>query len=100
MCPGGRWVTAAWIVVSSVVPTAGCAAVQAVMLPSDLGATSIDVSGYPGLYQRTYRELFVTKCAFCHTTARAINAPYLELPRALQTAHASAGTPVESAEGI
>lgn len=50
-----------------------------VRCPADLGATSIDVSDYPAEYQRVYRESFMTKCNVCHTTARALAAPLLEV---------------------
>ncbi len=53
-----------------------------ILVPADLGATGVDVSGYPAEHQRTYRELVQTKCAICHTPARALFAPYLELPEA------------------
>src|SRR5882724_10232147 len=76
-----------------------CAGGTAVMLPSDLGATLIEVSAYPGDLQWTYHHLFLTKCTFCHTAARAINAPYLELP-AEQVPGGSLPRPVETSDGV
>jgi hypothetical protein len=60
--------------------------VRAILMAADLGATAIDVSDYPAEHQRTYQDLFLTKCAICHTPARALNAQYLELPAAQSAA--------------
>lgn len=61
-----------------------------IQFPADLGATDLDVSGYPAEHQRTFHDLVQTKCAICHSPARAINAPYLELPEAEAAALARA----------
>lgn len=57
-----------------------------IRVPADLGATSVDVSGYPAEHQRTYREQFVTKCNLCHSTARSLAAPLLEIDEAERAA--------------
>lgn len=49
---------------------------------ADLGSTSVDVSDYPPEHQRTYQEQFVTKCNICHSTARPLASPMLELSAA------------------
>jgi len=49
------------------------------LFPADNGPASIDVSKYPEAQQKNYR-LFLKKCSMCHTTARAVNAPYV-LPK-------------------
>lgn len=43
----------------------------------DLGPAAVDVSAYPSSYQQGYK-LFSAVCATCHSTARALNAPYAE----------------------
>jgi len=65
----------------------GPAPVRAPLVPADLGATSIDVAAYPEEYQRTYRDLFLGKCGICHTPARALWAPYLEVSAAEAAEH-------------
>ena len=42
---------------------------------SDLGVSTVDVSGYPVRLQEDYR-LFGEVCGSCHTVARALNSPY------------------------
>ena len=42
--------------------------------PFDLGADSVDVSGYPKIQQKNYAA-FVSVCSRCHTLARPINSP-------------------------
>jgi len=61
-----------------------------IQYPADLGATDLDVSGYPAEHQRTFHDLVQTKCAICHSPARAISAPYLELPESEAAAFARA----------
>lgn len=41
----------------------------------DKGPATVDVSSYPGVIQKDYRE-FTMKCAACHTLARPINSDY------------------------
>lgn len=41
----------------------------------DSGPKTIDVSGYPAEMQEKY-EVFVARCAKCHTLARPINSDY------------------------
>jgi hypothetical protein len=52
---------------------------KAVLFPSDLGAETLDVSGYPERLQRIYSEILPKKCMSCHSLARAFNAPLVEL---------------------
>lgn len=47
--------------------------------PADLGPDTVDVSDYPPPLQKIYRENFLKTCAVCHSPARALNAPYLEI---------------------
>lgn len=48
--------------------------------PEDLGAPTIDVSGYPAEYQKTYRDVFLHVYAFIRGgPARALNSPLIEL---------------------
>lgn len=62
--------------------TATARAAGTAAFPADLGATVVDVSGYPPEHRRVYETLIEGKCAVCHTPARALNAPYLELDAA------------------
>ena len=55
---------------------------EPVRYPADLGASVIDVSGYPADQRRVYEELFLPKCGECHSPARAVNAPFVELTAA------------------
>ncbi len=64
---------------------------------ADLGTTSIDVSDYPVEHQRAYREQFVPKCNICHSTARALAAPLVELAPAELRAF-EAGRPGQAAD--
>ena len=48
------------------------------LFPNDFGEAEIDVSEYPKPQREAYK-LMQFKCAACHTTARPINAQYLEL---------------------
>jgi hypothetical protein len=43
--------------------------------PFDLGADSIDVTGYPKAQQENY-AVFSSVCSRCHTLARPINSPF------------------------
>ncbi|MBI4051968.1 MAG: hypothetical protein HY400_05640 [Elusimicrobia bacterium] len=43
----------------------------------DLGASTVDVSGYPQRQQENYK-LFLTACGACHAPARALNSPIIE----------------------
>ncbi len=45
--------------------------------PSDLGADTVDVSGYPKTQQENYKA-FASVCSRCHTLARPINSPMTE----------------------
>ena len=42
----------------------------------DLGDATVDVSKYPEDIQRKHKT-FLAICSVCHTSARALNAPYL-----------------------
>ncbi len=42
----------------------------------DLGDATVDVSKYPEEIQRKYKT-FLAVCSVCHTSARALNSPYL-----------------------
>jgi len=46
--------------------------------PGDAGPAAIDVSSYPAAMRADYK-LFAARCALCHTLARPINAPFVEL---------------------
>ena len=46
----------------------------AARFPADLGAATVDVSGYPARAQAGY-EVFLSVCGQCHSPARALNAP-------------------------
>lgn len=48
------------------------------LYPNDFGPAEIDVSDYPKDKREGYK-LMQFKCAACHTTARPINAQYIEL---------------------
>lgn len=43
----------------------------------DLGSAELDVSGYPERQKEGYR-LFLAACGACHSTARAVNAPFVD----------------------
>jgi hypothetical protein len=43
----------------------------------DLGPATIDVSQYPADMQRGYK-IMEAKCIRCHTTARAVNSPWVD----------------------
>lgn len=51
------------------------AATQARVDRFDKGPATVDVSQYPALIQKDYRE-FSMKCSACHTLARPINSDY------------------------
>ena len=59
---------------------ASAAAERPILYPADLGATCVDVSGYPAELRAAYEDIVVTKCAICHTPARVLYSPLLELP--------------------
>lgn len=44
------------------------------VLPYDLGPATVDVSKYPAAQKEDY-QLFLKRCALCHTSARSINFP-------------------------
>jgi hypothetical protein len=94
-----RWV-AVLVAGLAALPRPGLAGAHAVLLPSDLGATVIDVADYPAEHQRTYRELFLPKCGFCHTTARAVNAAFLEVSPSHLAKYRATDPPTESPDGI
>jgi len=48
------------------------------MFAGDLGPAEVDVSSYPKPIQEGY-QVFQRKCSVCHTPARALNSPFVEL---------------------
>lgn len=48
--------------------------------PADLGPATVDVTTYPADLRQTYTRVFLPKCGSCHSPARPINSPFLELP--------------------
>lgn len=43
----------------------------------DLGPAAVNVSAYPEKQRKNYK-LFLSVCGTCHTTARPLNAPYID----------------------
>ncbi|MFI5345503.1 MAG: hypothetical protein ACHQ51_03930 [Elusimicrobiota bacterium] len=76
--------------------------------PYDLGASDIDVSGYPAAKKTEY-DLFRRTCSQCHTLARPINSPiateaqwrrYVRRMKVRTQAHSHAKIPAESIEPL
>lgn len=67
----------------------------------DKGPAKIDVSKYPANMQANYK-VFTTKCAKCHTVARAINCDFVlddEWERYVKRMMNKAGTWISAADG-